>query len=230
MGSKPSLKSEQRLHLLDAYRARGHRNNSLWVVYSPKMNTDWLLPSDRQLVHWAIFLEINPEVKSFDLRPERVISHDEQEARGTELDAVVELSNGKTEWHEVKSTEIEISIAHSQLLAQSAAAAEQGISYRIFSDKELSPYTQIACRWLKAIAFAAAIRGQSQTPTLIALIGRLRDRSDGVVGELLADLVDYDEPVVMGLLVRYAIQGHISLNLTKEPFGRFTRWSWNHRV
>ena len=61
-------------------------------------------------------------------------------------------------------------------------------------------------------------------------ISRLRDQSDGTVGELLSDLIDYDESVVMGLLVRYALQSHISLDLTKKPFGRSTRWSWNQRA
>lgn len=218
------------MHVMDAYRARGHRNNNLWLIYSPKMNADWLLPSDRQLVHWIHFLEINPEVKSFDLHPENIISHDEKEARGTQLDAIVELTNGKTEWHEVKSTEKELVEARPQLLAQSSAAAKQGVSYRVFSDNELKPHVQSACRWLKAIAFAAAIRDQHQTPTLIALISRLRDQSDGTVGELLSDLIDYDESVVMGLLVRYALQSHISLDLTKKPFGRSTRWTWNQRA
>lgn len=71
-----SLKSSLRQSVIGAYRARGRGNSNLWLVYSPKTDTDWLIPSDRQLVHWLYFLESNPEVRSFNLAPDPIISHD----------------------------------------------------------------------------------------------------------------------------------------------------------
>ncbi len=83
-----SPRSTLRRLIPDAYRARGHRVNNLWLVYSPKTDRDWLLPSDRQLVHWLVFLESNPEVLSFDLAPKPIISHDSNAPRAIELDAI----------------------------------------------------------------------------------------------------------------------------------------------
>ncbi|MET3139971.1 hypothetical protein AAKU61_004355 [Undibacterium sp. GrIS 1.2] len=71
-----SPKSLQRLRVFDAYRGRGHQNSNLWLVYSVKTQRDWILPSDRQLVHWIHYLETNPLVKWFDLAPEKNLSTD----------------------------------------------------------------------------------------------------------------------------------------------------------
>lgn len=83
-----SMKSSVRKKVRAAYRSRGQGNSNLWLVYSAKTGSDWILPSDRQLVHWASFLEANSDVRTFDLAPEPILSEDENEARATELDAV----------------------------------------------------------------------------------------------------------------------------------------------
>ncbi|HYD80316.1 MAG TPA: hypothetical protein VEC06_10945 [Paucimonas sp.] len=159
MGAKSaSPRSKQRLHIFDSYRGRGHRNNNLFLVYSIKTNRDWILPSDRQFVHWIHFLETNHQVKTFDLAPELVVSTDDKEVRGTELDAEVVLRDGTKEWHEVKSAESEIETARSQLLAQAAASSKEGVKYRVYTDRDLRPHVATSIRWLRAIAFAATLR------------------------------------------------------------------------
>lgn len=67
MRRKFSPKSQQRLRVMDAYRGRGRRYSSLWLGYNEKLGQDCIVTNDRQLVHWIVFLEIDPMVKCFDL-------------------------------------------------------------------------------------------------------------------------------------------------------------------
>ena len=152
-----SPRATLRRSIPDAYRTRGHRVNNLWLVYSVKTDRDWLLPSDRQFVHWLTFLETNPEVVTFDLAPEPVLSHDDKECRATELDAIAVFRDQHVEWHEVKAGTVRQDADRSQFLAQEAAAHDAGAIYRIFNDQDLRPNSKLAVRWLKAIGYAAAM-------------------------------------------------------------------------
>lgn len=222
-----SPKTSLRKSLLETYRARGKSINNLWLVYSPKTDCDWILPSDRQLVHWLYYLEANPEVKSFDLAPEQLLSHDEHEARGTELDAVAILKNGHTEWHEVKAGVAKESPEYkSQFTAQSNEASRQHATYKRFDDRELKPKVKIAMRWLKAINYATAIRGEEHKACLTALRTVIKQQGSGNLQRLLSQLQEHDSAVVFGVLVRIAITGEVSLNLDKSTFGLQTRWDY----
>jgi len=219
-----SPRSTLRRSIPDAYRARGHRINNLWLVYSAKTDRDWLLPSDRQLVHWLAFLEGNPQVLTFDLAPEPVLSHDDSEQRATELDAIAVYRDRHVEWHEVKAGTIRQERDRSQFLAQAAAASEARATYRIFNDEDLRPKALLAIRWLKAIGFAAAIRGQEYGPCRSALAAYVHDRKGGHVRSILSDLKNHDPAVVLGMLVRLSVSGTIHLDLEERSFGLGTRW------
>lgn len=219
-----SPKSALRRSIPEAYRARGHRINNLWLVYSAKTDRDWLLPSDRQLVHWLAFLEANPAVLTFDLAPEPVLSHDGAEQRSTELDAIAVYRDKHVEWHEVKAGTIRQESDHSQFLAQAAAASEAGAAYHIFNDEDLYPKARLAVRWLKALGFAAAIRGQEHVPCRSALVAYVHNREGGHVGSIISQMRNYDSAIVLGLLIRLSVLGIIHLDLEERSFGLQTRW------
>lgn len=222
-----SLRSKQRLRILDAYRGRGRRNNNLHLVYSIKTNRDWVLPSDRQFIHWIHFLEVAPNVKSFDLAPDLIISHDGTETRGTELDAVVTLRNGSVEWHEVKSNISELITARSQLLAQAAASSKVATKYRIFTDNELKPVVKNSMRWLKAISYAAALRDSPLPHETTALISYLREKQRGTLLDVFLNFKTEinDVGVLIGLLSRLSIMGFISLDFSNFGLSVSTSWS-----
>lgn len=222
-----TLKSSLRKTVLKAYRARGKSRNNLFLVYSAKTDSDWILPSDRQLVHWLSVLESDPNVHDFDLAPEPVLSEDKTELRATELDAVVTLQDGEIEWHEVKAGEDKNDPAHaSQKAAQQNAASEAHALYRRFDDTDLKPKVRVAMRWLKAIGFAAAIRGEDHTQSRSALVMAMRECKRGNVQALLTRLEDHDQAVLLGLLVRLAISGVVTLDLKKSTFGLRTTWEY----
>ncbi|MDH4283701.1 MAG: hypothetical protein OEV35_00125 [Gallionellaceae bacterium] len=223
--SKSSLQSSLRKSVIKAHRSRGKRVNNLWLVYSVKTDSDWIIPSDRQLIHWLYYLEANPEVRSFDLAPSPILSEDNKEARATELDAIVTLQNGRIEWHEVKAEKNEDH--SSQITAQANAALMENVTYKKFYDEDLKPKVKIALRWLKAIGFAASIRGEEHKPCRAELITVMKKIKQGSVKQLLGHLRDFDNAIVHGMLVRLAISGVVHIDLEKTTYGLLTSWTYH---
>lgn len=219
-----SPKSSLRKSIREITRSRAHGNSNLWQDYSIKTDRDWVFPSDRQLIHWLYFLEANPDVLTFDLAPGIVISRDDSESRGTELDAIATLRNGSVEWHEVKAGDQHLAIYKSQFTAQFHAAQEAGATYRIFNDVQLKPVSKVAMRWLRAFAYAKVLRGEEHNSVRTALSLFALDKRSGTVSNLLESLSTIDQPVLLGMLVRMTVQGVFRLDLEEMPFGYRSRW------
>ena len=206
-----------------AYRARGRKVNNLWLVYSVKTDRDWILRSDRQLVHWLYFLETDPQVISFYLAPEPVLSHDDKTVGAAELDAIAVFRDRHVEWHEINAGN------RSQIPTHEAAAREAGAQYRIITDAELVQNSRVAMRWMKALGYAAAIRGQEQNSCRIALASCLNTFKSGHIRELISELEGFDPAVLLGMLVRLAIGGTIHVDLVEQSFGLATWWKLNEQ-
>lgn len=223
-----SPKAALRGSLLSIYRARGRRVANLWMVYSVKTDRDWILPSDRQLIHWLYYLETNSNVTNFDLAPDPVVSLDETETRATELDAIAVYKDGHIEWHEVKADISQIEQERAQHQAQAHAAIRENVCYRRFNDEDFVGIpAKVSLRWLKPIAYAEVIRGQECSPYRTALAAYCVDRQSGTVADLVTSLEKFDAATLLGVLVRFAINGIISLDLLNAPFGPYTKWSSN---
>lgn len=219
-----SPRSKLRASIPDAYRARGHRVRNLWLVYSAKTDRDWLITSDRQLVHWLVFLEGNPEVLSFDLAPEPITRSDDPGRSAAVIDAIAIYRDRRVEWHDVRVEPLRDEADRSKVVAQTVAAAEIGAIYRIFSDEDLRPKARLATRWLKAVGFAAAIRGQEHGACRSALVSYLHGRGGGHVRSIISELENFDSAVVLGVLVRLSVLGAVHLDLEERSFGYATRW------
>lgn len=220
----PSPRASLRHSIPAAYRARGRKVNNLWLVYSVKTDRDWLLRSDRQLVHWLYFLETDPQVISFDLAPEPALPHDDNAVIATELDAIAVFRDRHVEWHEIKAGN------RPQIPAQENIARKAGAQYRIITDTEqLIPNSRVAMRWMKALGFAAAIRGQEQNSCRIALASCLNSLKSGHIRTLISELEGFDPAVVLGMFVRLAISGTIHVDLVEQSFGLSTRWKLNEQ-
>lgn len=212
--SSASPRSLQRLRVFDAYRGRGRRINALWLVYSVKMNQDFIFSSDRRFVHWLTFLETNPLVKSFELT---------SSADGSVPDTVikVQLNNGGLETHFVlagRSTE--------SALSTSQDGGYQCDSARTFTDVDLEPRVPLAMRWHKALAFAAAIRDKEYAPLRLALIPLVRSMGKGTLGQVLEELRDFEQAATLGVFVRIAVEGHVNIDLEKSRFCYASVWTW----
>lgn len=214
-----SPRSQQRVRIFDAYRGRGHKNNNLWLLYSVKTDRDWVLSNDRRLVHWIYHLEINPQVKSFELLAESdKLSKRVDDVE--ECDAEVLLIDGKIERHRIFAGEItELNTSTEYELS----------SIKVFTDENLRPHVKTCIRWLKALGYAAVIRGQTHTPVQVALLSHLQNFREGTLADLSNDLSDYDSAIIFGLLVRLAVQGVVELDLSNIGFNSSTPWYWKER-
>lgn len=221
-----SLRSTLRRSIREVYRGRGRRNSNLWLVYSVKTDRDWILPSDRQLVHWLYFLESEPTVSTFDLAPDPIVSTDDKEIRGAELDAVAVYRDGHIEWHEIKAA-TRNPVDRSQFLAQAAAATKEGVKYTVFTDHILRPIAAVALRWIKPLSFAAMLRGQEQAPCRTSLAAYFREHKKGTIRTAVTDLAQFDQPVVLGMMVRMGVENVIHFDLSRRSFGLQTEWSLN---
>lgn len=225
---KTSPKALQRSNVMNAHRARGRGHHGLWLVYSAKTDQHMILTSDREFVHWAVFLEANPQVKTFNIDPELVLSEDDVEIRATVLDAFVYLEDGTVEWHEVKAgsrNKKELS-EESQLVAQAAAASLEHAAYKIFNDDDLEPVAQEALRWEKALAYAEVIREYEYTACQIAVTKYLKGRKSGRVEQLVEDNPNFAPELLKGILVRLVSQGLVEIDLSQRSFGKKTIWTY----
>jgi hypothetical protein len=200
--------------VFDAYRGRGKRTNALWLVHSVKTNRDWILSSDRQLVHWLLFLETEPSVKSFEFDP------DSKDPAGDNSVAVLRADGSK---------ETHIVIAGAPTGGDGSQSqdneAELGRA-KIFTDVDLKPGVPLAMRWHKALSFAAAIRDKECLPIRLALVPLLRSMGEGTVGQISQEMSGFEEPSVLGMLVRLAVEGHVTVDLRAHGFCYCARWAW----
>lgn len=219
-----SPRSQQRIRVFDAYRGRGRRNNNLWLVYSVKTQRDWILASDRQLVHWIYYLETNSSVKWFNLVSEEHPSREIDDGDWSERDIDVALIDGSRERHQVRTGGDRKTVFQSVAGTDGPTGETSVARCRVFGDSDLKPHVQLAMRWLKALAYAAVIRDQEHTPLFLALLPILRTLAGGTVGQIVDSMAEFDSATVYGSLVRLAIQGYVDLDLVKSGFCSTTSW------
>jgi hypothetical protein len=205
-----SPRSQQRLRVFEAYRGRGKRTNPLWLVYSVKTGRDWILSSDRHLIHWLVHLETEPAVKSFDLGAPN--------DQGSEFEISVTLTDGGQEMHVVRSG------TPFGSTPRTTVSETDGKLRRSFDDIDLKPVVSCAMHWFKALAFAAAVRDLSLEPVRLALVTHLHSEQAGTIHDLVAAMNEFEEPAVLGVLVRLAIEGHISLDMKEPGLSYATQW------
>jgi len=212
-----TLASTQRIRLIDAYRGRGKKNNSLWLVYSVKTNRDWILTSDRQLVHWIVFLETCSDVRKFGFEDEGYIEEKNV------VKVLVETCKSGNEIHTIRCKDV-AQIDKPKSLKRNVILGGETLAVREFSDHELKPVVPEAMRWLKALAFAAVMRDMEQTSLQASLFASISFLKQGVVRQIVESLSDFEEPLVLGMLVRFAIQHYVELDLKGNPFSYMTPW------
>jgi hypothetical protein len=205
---KPSVsaKSNAREFVHKAYRARGHRFNNLWLVYSPKTDRDWLLNSDLQYVYWLRFLEADSAVGGFEIL----------ERQTAAPDFLVHYRDGSSEVHFVKSNNNDAPELY-QLDGKY-------LPCKSFDYEKVDAVAIEALRWAKPLGFAASIRGEECISLMNAVAFYFHRVRVGTVGEVVAHLEEYDRAEVVGVIVRQHAKGLIKFSLESHPFSLNTIW------
>ncbi|AWY39147.1 hypothetical protein DKY63_04190 [Pseudomonas putida] len=192
------------------YRRRGQKKSNLWVVYSPKSRQDIILHSDLELIYWLHFVESEARVKSFSVCDIKV---------KTDPNFLLEFTDGQ---HRADYLRRSPGVAENNALVWYDNT--QWVA-KFIDVMELATVAKQALRWLKPIAYAAAIRDQELTTLHNALIMEEWKCSGGTVKYLIDQLSNFDQNHVIGMLMRHFIEGRLSFDLSDASFGGNTRWA-----
>jgi hypothetical protein len=191
-----TLPSKSRMQVLRAYRSRGRANRNMWLVYSQKTNRDWMLGSDRHLVHWITFLETNPDVRTFELESVDGLSSPGAAVTEKGVDAAVELRDGQLEYHLLI-----LSGRRKSPHSPDNVYADKRV--RVFTEVDLFPRGEEAMRWLHLVGYCAGIRDEEQQEATLACIATLRGLRRGTLSQVLESLTDFDPQVTIGVFLQH---------------------------
>jgi len=225
MPKSRTLPSRSKAHVLRSYRSRGKANRNLWLVYSQKTNRDWILNSDRHLVHWAKYLETNPDVRTFVIQPDGIEASHETGGPPKNVDASAELGSGELEYHVLNFS---ATLEQGNSSFYSRYSANDG-RIRIFSEADLFPLGEETMRWVKLLNYCAAIRDEMHSEATLACIAAMRQIDKGTLGQVIQQLPNFDSQIVIGIFSRMVIKNDIFINLASSSFNLMTQWTWRDR-
>ncbi|MEX5502260.1 hypothetical protein Q1J61_00575 [Pseudomonas putida] len=222
----PSLKSQMRGKLASVHGKRTNTRNNLWICFSPKLDKDISLASNNELIYWISTLEVEPSIRSFEFGVMvNIRVGDAQEFRSIELIKVVQR-DGKEEFHHISSSSKNDSVSEIDFMTSNGEIGS--ISYRAVSEDYIALNSKRAATLLSVLPFVAQMRGKAwrfEEENILNIMKMLRS---GTIGNLIEQCNEYDAMIVVGLLVKFALQGKVELHeLVPKGLKRATRWSLN---
>lgn len=216
-----SLKSKMRGNLMSSHGARKNTKNTLWVVYSTKLNRDIALASNSECIYWAACLEADPKVESFDFGYIIDIKIDREDSFRKKEMIRVELVGGGLEFHGFSSGDGRKIYLEAFILTESVTRKITCVS--VFGDY-LAEKSRAAERWLRLISYSAQIRNEVCNVEYQALSLVVRSLEYGTVNNLLIMTEMHDPMLILGVVSRMALAGEIIVDMSERPFGRNTSW------
>lgn len=210
--------------LAEAYSARGHHLSSLWYVYSPRTDRDWVLRSD---LEWGHFLlaESDPLISTIDYAPAPEIVRVGNDDHATELDAIATLKDGSVEWREIKSSDsikkLDVRTQH-QWEAQVEAAYRNGVKYVRYTEKEIFFFPQRIANWTRVIAWLTAVRGRSLHQQHLEVVALLHTRGSVSLGEIQQLGTGPESACYVAAALKCVQEGLFISNLDEKPLNKNT--------
>lgn len=212
------LGSRLRGKLAAAYGQRGHHNSSLWYVYSPRTDSDWVIPSDLYLEHFVL-TEADPAVIDVDYSPEL----DVPGLGSIKFAAIVQYSDGGVQWHHVSSKDIKPnSDADSRRLLLTDAAGHAGAQLFCIDQQYLDQNPQRLWNWQRAIAWMAAARGTSLAPYMTEIATFIHARRVTTLGEIAELGAQELFALYAATAFRLVQKGDLDSDLDDQPISMMT--------
>lgn len=206
------------------FTKRGKHFGNLWAVYSTKMNQVISLGSDRQLVHWLLYLEFSCDVISFQFNPTfKAVNSDSLDR----LDYHVEVNRreGMVELHYLRVT------GRSQNYAEKLRAAEK-LKYRYieFSDEDWAPKMGKLLSLLRLSSFLGGGR-HTYIPAGLdqAAMDYVSHSRRGTLQSFLSALSPYDRNLSLLVFCRLYSTCLIDVDFDSNIFNKDTSW-WIYEV
>jgi len=80
---------------------------------------------------------------------------------------------------------------------------------------------------MKPLAYANAIHDQEHGHYRTSLVRYFKQQGSGSIVQILKAMPEHDPAIVLGMVSRLAIQGVISIDLSKISFGLLTPWHYH---
>lgn len=220
--AKGRLGTQFRGKLASVYGQRAHHASSLWYVYSPRTNSDWVLRGDLEWDHFVL-TESDPRIKDIDFSPVPVDGVFEDGARyQTILDAVVTYCDGSVEWREVKPVDASCERTERQRRAQVEAAGVAKVGYSRWTETEIYANPLKLANWRRAIVWMAAARDYPLALQRTDLAGFLHVHETITLGDLARRVGDAAFPLFMAAAMRNLQVGDCFSDLDRHPLSERT--------
>ena len=180
------LGTRLRGNLSAAYGQRGTAVNSLWYVYSPRSESDWILRSDLEWDHFVL-AESDPDIASCSYTPQQHRLACEGEQVSVAVDATITHLDGGVEWRRVKfagAESDENTPAATEFGRCVAAANGAGVKYTLWVEDVIRRNLVLLANWRRAIAWLAAAREHSLAPYQLELGRNLRAEGTLTLGQI----------------------------------------------
>jgi len=212
--------------LAEAYSARGHHLSSLWYVYSPKTDKDWVLKGNLEYFHFLL-AESDTNISTIDYAPPPEIVRVGNDDHATEFDAKITYKDGSIEWREVKHfnsiEKLDIRSQH-QWEAQVEAALRKGEEYVRYTEKEIFACPQWIYNWSRIIPWLAAVRGRSLHQQHIEVVALLNAHGSVSLGEIEQLGTGPESALFVAAILKCVQDGLFISNLNEKPLNINTKF------
>lgn len=196
---------------------------NFWLVYSNKTGIILKLTSDRELAHWALNLEFNPDVKSFAF-DDFVIPADESAfLPATKYRAFVQYIHG-LEYYRVSVTKSDSAKAEEKLV-DSVLWRTKHIKFKHICDEDLTPMRSLIFPRMRLSAYLTSTKDQ-YLPAAVCeeALRYFHQVGHGSISRYLLDMNGLSKQMLMLHLYRLYNQGVIALDYEESPFGYDSKW------
>lgn len=206
-----------------SFTSRKKSFGNYWLVYSNKVRATLKLISDREVAHWVLNLEFNPDVQSFQFDDFTLADSSIESLSEINYRVLVRGRHG-IEYHFVSVMKSDVAEKREQEI-NSVLWRTRHIKYRHVSDTDLTSRRNQIFPLLRLSSFLTSCKDQYVSPGVEASVNEyLQKMRRGSIAKYLADLSEYNKQVLMLCMYRLANSGAVLLHFDETPFKFDTRW------
>ncbi|HEY0488657.1 MAG TPA: hypothetical protein VGD30_04015 [Telluria sp.] len=212
--------------LAAAYGIRGHQNSSLWYVYSPRTDKDWVICSDLYFDHFVL-TEADPAVVDVEYSPNIELP----DSVSLSFAAIVHYTDEVVQWHYVSSESEKPNRETTKRLRVLEDAAEHaGAHLQCFDRTRLYEHDLRRWNWQRAIAWMSAARGFALAPYMTELAAFIHAHRTVALADIAALGSSELFPLYIAAAFRLVQGGQLLSDLDDAPLSMLTTFSTRARA
>lgn len=212
------LGTQFRGKLASAYGQRGVALSSLWYVFSPRTQRDWVLKSDLEWDHFVL-AESDPLIATANYAPDSMSLEIDGAVQSVPIDAVVDFTDGRTEWREIRyaNKSPDSNTTDRKAALRCGAAERLGAKYVLWTETEIHPNVTLLANWRRILAWMSAARERSLAPYQDELATMIKAKQSITLGQLELAVGEQGFPMYAAALFSDLQHGKYSSDLAVVP-------------